>query len=442
MSIPLDNLYHWVESLVPAPVVLYVFHPHGSKKISDFNWLWNYLEKYHNRLPLLPAVIFNDQEPLDWNLYNCPQTYLSHESYIHKGLPQEFWHLRNQYYSNFNLKSMVYLRSSQIYDNVVLVHSEKNSRDLTQYEQNGFVSVHYWAHAIIARDWYRFAEYDTRLAQSTIPQNKFLIYCRDWSHRREYRLKFLEMLAINQLANDSMISVMHTNSDGIHYSQHKFSNPDLDLTRPEIISQFENNNLSSTTSADYDYLDFITTEISVVLETVFDDSRIHLTEKTLRPIACGHPFILAAGPGALEYVRSYGFKTFAPWIDESYDSETNSVKRLEKIIQAMKKIQNLQGQELEEFSQAIKAIADYNKNHFFSDEFSNMLTGELKNNLSLALDQVSKSQGKNYLGYLKQFKQSRLQHNILQRREKTLGLRQLRQAGRGSQSSHQTDPLA
>jgi hypothetical protein len=48
-----------------------------------------------------------------------------------------------------------------------------------------------------------------------------------------------------------------------------------------------------------------------VAETVFD-TRIHLTEKTLRPIACGHPFILAAGPGSLKYLQTYGFRTFSP----------------------------------------------------------------------------------------------------------------------------------
>jgi hypothetical protein len=45
-----------------------------------------------------------------------------------------------------------------------------------------------------------------------------------------------------------------------------------------------------------------------------------LTEKALRPIACGQPFILAATPGSLQYLRSYGFKTFSGYIDETYDT--------------------------------------------------------------------------------------------------------------------------
>ena len=59
--------------------------------------------------------------------------------------------------------------------------------------------------------------------------------------------------------------------------------------------------------------------MEIVLETLFDDQRIHLTEKVLRPLACGQPFILAATTGSLEYLKSYGFKTFDSLWDESYD---------------------------------------------------------------------------------------------------------------------------
>jgi hypothetical protein len=112
------------------------------------------------------------------------------------------------------------------------------------------------------------------------------------------------MLVTNELDKDSLTSVMHTNSDNVHYSKYEFLNPQFKLSNPETISQIKNNNFSSTASADYDYQDFINTQVSVVLETVFDESRIHLTEKTLRPIACGHPFLLAAGPNSAQ--KSFG----------------------------------------------------------------------------------------------------------------------------------------
>jgi hypothetical protein len=168
-----------------------------------------------------------------------------------------------------------------------------------------------------------------------------------------------------------------------------------------------------------------------------------LTEKTLRPIACGQPFILAAGPGALDYIRSYGFKTFSPWIDESYDQETDSLKRMEKIIYSMKQIENLQGQDREDFFQEIKSIAEFNKKHFFSDEFFNQIKDELKNNLNSAMQQVTKSQGKIYLSWLKLLKKNNmLDMGRAVRNVATLHLKQLRQSYPHVRSNPQTDPPA
>ena len=334
------------------------------------------------------------------------------------------------------------MKSGSIYDQAILIHSEKNSADLEKYKQNGFICVHYWAHAVIARDWYRFAKHDTRLHAKAQPQNKFLIYCRDWSNQREYRLKFLELLVQHNLNGVSQTSVMHTNSENVSFSDYKFLNPKFELNDPQSILQIPSNKFPSTASAYYDPEDFVNTEISVVLETVVDDCRVHLTEKTFRPIACGHPFLLAAGPGALDYIRSYGFKTFAPWIDESYDLEPDSPRRLEKIIESMKQIQNLQGQELVEFRRETKQIAEFNKMHFFSDEFFNAVQSELKNNLDNACGQVTQTQGKHYLELLRLMK---MQKNVFPRQDRqsrTQFLRQLRLSCRDVQSSPWADPSA
>lgn len=435
MSIPLDNLYHWIDGLLPEPVVLYVFQPAGSKKISDCNRLHDYDYHFYR----YPSAICNDQELLDWKLYDDPTQYGDwvKNEFNHRSIDS----LKLQYCSRLNLKTKIFLESGTIYDNVILIHSEKNSWDLKQYQNHGFICVHYWAHAVIARDWYRFAKHDTRLKFNSTPQNTFLIYCRDWSNGREYRLKFLEMLAQQGLDLVSQTSVMHVNSEGVHFSNHQFKNKDFELNSPELIEQISHNEFSSSSSADYNYVDFVNTAVSVVLETVFDDSRIHLTEKTLRPIACGHPFILVGGPGSLQYVRSYGFKTFAPWIDESYDLETNSLQRMKKITQSMKQLQELLGSEREKVFRELAKIAEFNKNHFFSKEFFDQVTDELKTNLSAACRQVKQTQGKHYLGYLKLLKQHQVIQHFPDRQDKTQLVRQLRQSCRDVQSRTQEDPL-
>ena len=395
MNIPIDNLYHWVQSIIPVPVVIYRFYPHGSKNIFDLAPL-NPL-KPEQRIDI--PVVVHDQEPLNYNLYTNidPASMGVFIQHLHPRLASSnstAIEIRCQALVDKNLLA-VPLAYVSIHDQAILLHSEKNSVDLEQYSQNNFLPVYYWCHAIIARDWYRFAEIDARLVPESHAQKKFLIYNRAWGNTREYRLKFMELLIEHGLHESSKtsISARAEGNQGHHYHDHKFKNVNLELKDSTVLDLLRDNQCDSNESAQYNCDDFNSTAISVVLETMFDDSRIHLTEKILRPIACGHPFVLAAGPRSLEYLRSYGFRTFAPWIDESYDQEPDSFCRLEKIINSMNKINLLDAKEFDHFLVEIRHIADFNKKHFFSDAFQQQVIEELKTNLTHAIQHIKKPRG-------------------------------------------------
>tara|TARA_B110000858_G_scaffold128808_1_gene146498 strand:+ start:1445 stop:2365 length:921 start_codon:yes stop_codon:yes gene_type:complete len=72
------------------------------------------------------------------------------------------------------------------------------------------------------------------------------------------------------------------------------------------------------------------TKYSVVVESTIN--RIFISEKILKPLAFGHPFIVWGASGILEQLRNFGFKTFDNCIDESYDLEKDDNKRLEMIM--------------------------------------------------------------------------------------------------------------
>ena len=156
----------------------------------------------------------------------------------------------------------------------------------------------------------------------------------------------------------------------------------------DLESYFEINQTLSSASADYTSDDYVSCAVEVVLETLFDDTRLHLTEKTLRPIACGKPFILASTPGSLEYLRSYGFKTFSPWIDESYDHIANPQERLAAIIEQMRSLSALPMHEKIQLWINLHSIAEYNKRRFFSKEFFNQVVKEFQTNLDKAVEQT------------------------------------------------------
>lgn len=384
MTIPLNNLYHWVSGLAPQRIITYVFDPPGSRCILNLNLLDAYSNLEYN---LYPEMICHDQEPLNFDLY----TNIDDE--ILKNLIHHQSDVEIDYLKKSNLKAA--LNQLSIYDRVILLHSEKQSDNLEKYKSAGYIDVYYWAHAVIAKDWFRFAKNDSRLkrCRDHCHKNLFLIYNRDWQGTREYRLKFAELLYNNDLLKYCNTLL----KKDIDPATSSFSNIDLKPSSFEFVNAYNHNTYDSHASADYVPEDFVNSTFSIVLETLFDDSRIHLTEKILKSIACGHPFILASTCGSLQYLKSYGFKTFSPWIDESYDDEPNSLIRLQKIIHVMKQLQSMPKDDLDKLTKAVYEIAEYNRNWFFSNEFDQVIQNELTTNLNGALEQVKKTKGLMYI---------------------------------------------
>lgn len=400
MYIPLDHLYHWLHSLADRPVNIYYCYPHGSKNLENFVMypkFDNLATKHHFN------VVCFDQEPLNFDRYQN----IDQDQYLLNcgANPAAYdWPLFNRTLTNLNI--MVNKFHTSVYDSTVLVHSEYNSSDVDKYMAAGYKTAHYWCHAVIARDWYRFANNDQRLKYSSMPDNDFLIYSRDWSGSREYRLKFLELICQNNLQQHSKYFFnQHSADTGCHFSKYNFVNPAFKVQNLTIDSSILPSSVDSTASADYDVNDFLSTKISVILETQFDDTKIHLTEKICRALACGHPFLLAAGPGSLTYLKRYGFKTFSPWLDENYDNEIDSVARLEKIVHAMNIFANSSYQNKQKIWHQCCLIAAYNQRRFFSQSFADQLANELQLNLDQALAQASVTKGKNFLYERKLVKQ-------------------------------------
>jgi hypothetical protein len=144
-----------------------------------------------------------------------------------------------------------------------------------------------------------------------------------------------------------------------------------------------------------------------VLETLFDDDRLHLTEKSLRPIACAQPFILAATHGSLQYLRDYGFQTFDTVWDETYDTIEDPYDRMLAIIDVMQTICAWTSEEHLKKAQQMKEIVQHNQNYFFSKKFFDLVTNELQTNLTQAFDQIKSNPG---FGAWKDRWYDRLQH--------------------------------
>lgn len=124
--------------------------------------------------------------------------------------------------------------------------------------------------------------------------------------------------------------------------------------------------------------------VSVVTETTFYQSQKlvypvnharFLSEKIFKPIGVGHPFILMSVPKSLELLKSLGYKTFHPFIDESYDDEFDDIERLKMIVKEIEKIVNFTDDEVKEFCKNVKEICNFNQ-QLLKDKSITYLTGE------------------------------------------------------------------
>lgn len=386
MFVPFDNLYEFCDQMVDDDTLIYVFKEAGNRKISNLrqhrsrpgNWWRDRHEIY---------MIMNDQEPLNFDFYqdlSPDEVKFVLTKNFGRNLMQTRW--ADEYVAHAagrNLK--FFMDDVTICDRAIICHSEINSKEISKYQALGFVPMYWWSHAVIAKDWYRFAAMDRRLDWKDFDFVKdFNLYNRAWSGTREYRLKMVELLLDAGLCHSCDLKLSKYDS-GIHYKDHQYHNPRFSVTQDLDI--LPDNNSSSCSSASYDPVDYGNSAIDVVLETVFDDTRIHLTEKILRPIACGKPFVLAAGPGALSVLRNYGFQTFHDMIDESYDLETDPLIRLQKIVDLMRSIAELNAVHKKDLYRSMHARAQQNKKHFWSQRFDQTIVEEFQQNYHQAVSE-------------------------------------------------------
>lgn len=99
---------------------------------------------------------------------------------------------------------------------------------------------------------------------------------------------------------------------------------------------------------------------SLVTETVFDYPYSFRTEKIWKPVAMGHPWIVASNQGYYRDMHDLGFQTFGHVIDESFDQIENNQDRLNRIGQV---VEDLCQQDLVSFLKECYNVCKYNQQH-------------------------------------------------------------------------------
>ena len=103
------------------------------------------------------------------------------------------------------------------------------------------------------------------------------------------------------------------------------------------------------------------TSFSLVVESEQEQTdRVFLTEKTFKPIAMGHPFLIFGHLRSLKLLMENGFKTFSSMFDESYDDIVSVESRMEAIVKQVR--------EFDIASFIDEETIAHNVNHFYDHD--------------------------------------------------------------------------
>jgi hypothetical protein len=251
-------------------------------------------------------------------------------------------------------------------------------------------SHYYFYHGWACLDWFR--GYDKTFliprAKNRYPTQTFMSPNRIVGGMRDHRVLFLYNIFKAGLENNHISAPKICPAEGVDITSiaQKYTNVYQDITtvfdRIELPKIFAGESTQEMTSCWLtNFSESADSLVYVPTETVYFGRRLHLTEKTFKAIALEMPFVLVAPAGSLEYLRSYGFKTFADIFDESYDTETNDILRIERVTKLLKELNDLSVTERQKIHQACLPIVEHNFEHFYGTGFSKILWSELSNML-------------------------------------------------------------
>jgi hypothetical protein len=274
----------------------------------------------------------------------------------------------------------------------ILANSEVSDAKKDICKQENYQDWYYFFHGFAALDWYRDGQY---FDQDISWSRPYLSLNRLYVNDRSYRLNLIARLAQQKLIESGHVS-LHLDYTDHGTWQQEISNPKTKLSADacKLIQENINNplildrkTLTGNASADFGNYEFELWKSGlwhIVTETVFYYDKLHLTEKVFKPIVAQRPFMLAAAPGNLAYLKSYGFETFDRWIDESYDTIADPDQRLQAIVDQTQRLCAMSRSELQQMHQEMQPVLEHNFNHLYGD-FKKRIVNELVDNFETAV---------------------------------------------------------
>jgi hypothetical protein len=364
------------------------FKNFGSTNFHDLECVYNNFSKQTNHMFEYGAhncIIFYDQEPIYANHIGS-QIFNSHTNLETVDFFSNYFNGENYFSPN----------------HYIFANSEHSSEKTKLINQTGFYDWYYFFHGFAALDWYRNIRYLPPIRNYS---RVFISFNNLCSEKRSYRLNLVARLLERGLDSHGYISLNHNEA---LIKQEVYSNNILSkeskkivvtqlLGRPQLT--IDTNFQHGALSADDQIKTMSLGLFHIVTETIFYDSKLHLTEKIFKPIVARRPFILVGAPGNLAYLKSYGFLTFDRWIDESYDLEQDPDQRIIKIVAEVERICQMSPEAINTMFNDMQSILDYNFNWFYNG-FKRHIVNEMVDNFQRCLIQINAGRDASFNNYI------------------------------------------
>ncbi len=124
---------------------------------------------------------------------------------------------------------------------------------------------------------------------------------------------------------------------------------------------------------------YLDSYIHITSETNFFEIGGYFSEKTWKPMGHLQPFIFMGPANALKELKKLGFRTFAPFIDESYDNELDPELRFKMIMAEIERLSKMDINEIHNWYKTIfNSILLHNQNVLFSNADYMLNAGNVK----------------------------------------------------------------
>jgi len=303
---------------------------------------------YNGHIP----IVSNNSSPTYHNNHWISSTKYSLSEFkrtFNNNIYEHSWEPIDLVYDQMLWESIVYQNKKYNIQGYIL-HSEHNSTHIKELEKLGLKSVHWFAHAYLCSEFY-FRHY-SKLKMLTDYKSRPINHAWICANRllRQHRTDFLEKLDLSK----GCYSLLNPDPNGLTYHG------------PVPVHSFDDHTNSSAEICVTKLTPWNTSFLHVVSETVWQD-KIHFTEKVFKPIVLHQPFVVLQAPGSLAYLRSYGFKTFGAWWDESYDAIEDPTERMQAIADIVNSIGNKSLEELETMRMEMASVLEHNFRHFYEN---------------------------------------------------------------------------